>query len=58
MQKSLKNLEKYFQHQFFKVGHVRSIIKITPTERGDQTHLLHIYIFFFENATPFKINAE
>ena len=30
-------------------------------ERGDQTHLLHIYYFyfcFFKNATPFKFNAE
>ena len=47
MQKLLKNIEKYFQRQFWEVGHAQNIIKITPNERGDQTHLLHVYNFCF-----------
>ena len=39
--------------------HAQNIIKITPNERGDQTQLLHIYIYIvFKNATPSKIDAE
>ena len=41
------NVEKYFQHKFRKVQHAQNIIKITPNERGDQMHLLHIYYFWF-----------
>ena len=59
MQKLLKNMEKYFQRQFWRIRHAQNILKITPNERGDQTHLLRIYIFlFFKIATPFKIHAE
>ena len=43
--KITKNVEKYFQHKFRKVQHAQNIIKITPNERGDQMHLLHIYYF-------------
>ena len=45
--KSLKKMEKYFQHQFWKIQHARNIKKITPNERRDQTHLLRIYFFVF-----------
>ena len=47
VQKSQKNGEKYFQRQFWKVWHAKNIIKVIPNERGDQTHLLHIYYFCF-----------
>ena len=52
-------MEKYFQSQFWKVRHAQSIITITPNERGDEMHVLHIYYFIISlNATPSKINAE
>ena len=44
MQKSLKNVEKYFQRQFWKIQHAQIILKITPNERGDQMHLLCIHL--------------
>ena len=47
VQKSLKNVEKYFQPQFWKIRHARNIKKIRPNERGGQTHLLRIYFFVF-----------
>ena len=52
VQKSLKNVEKYFQPQFWKIRHARNIKKIRPNERGGQTHLLHIYIFCFLRMPP------
>ena len=53
--KIAKKCGKIFQLQFWKVWHVQNILKITPNEREDQMHVLHIYylVFFFENATPF-----
>ena len=52
MQKSLKNVENYFQRQFWKIRHVHNIIKITANERGDQTHLLGgIFIMFCASRT-------
>ena len=47
MQKSLKNVEKYFQRQFWRIRDAQNNLKITPNERGDQTHLLRIYFFEF-----------
>ena len=58
MQKSQKNVEKYFQHQFWRIRDAQNNLKITPNERGDQTHLLRIYFLNFKIATPFKIHAE
>ena len=56
MQKLLKNAEKYFQRQFWKVRHAQNIIKITPNERGDQMHVLHIYYFdFLRMSHPSKL---
>ena len=52
MQKSLKNEEKYFQRQFWKIQHAQSILEITPNERGDQTHLLRIYFLVFLRMPP------
>ena len=52
MQKSLKNVEKYFQRQFWKIQHAQNIFKITPNERGDQTHLLGIFFFSFLRMPP------
>ena len=52
-------MEKYFQRQFWEVRHAQNIIKITPNERGDQTHYLAIYIYiFFLNATPSKMTLK
>ena len=47
VQKSLKKVEKYFQRQFWKIGHAKNIIKITPNERKDQTHLLGVILIMF-----------
>ena len=47
MRKSLKNIEKYFQHQFWKIQHTQNILKITPNDRV-WSHLsfgAHIYTF-------------
>ena len=52
MQKSLKNVEKYFQRQFWKIQHAQNILKITPNERRDQTHLLRIYFLVFLRMPP------
>ena len=54
MQKSLKKMEKYFQHQFWKIQHAQNIKKITPNKRGDQTCLLHIYVFVFQECYPLQ----
>ena len=36
--KIAKNEEKYFQCHFWNIQHAQNILKITPNERGDQTH--------------------
>ena len=46
-EKIAKKIWKKKQLQFWKVRHAQNIIKITPNERGDQTHLLHIYIYIY-----------
>ena len=56
--KIAKKSGKYFQRQFWKIGHAKNIIKITPNKRKDQMHLLHMFFCYFKNATPFKIHAE
>ena len=33
-------MEKYFQHQFWKIRHAQNIYKIVPNEKTDQSHLL------------------
>ena len=47
MPKLLKNAEKYFQRQFWKVRHAQNIIQITSNERGDELHVFHIHYFIF-----------
>ena len=47
MQKTVKNVEKYFQHQFWKIRHAQNIFKNTPNEREDKMHLVHIYFYAF-----------
>ena len=58
MQKSLKNVKKYFQRQFWKVRHEQNIIKIASNERGDQTHLLGVILLMFWACRSFQIDAE
>ena len=45
--KLLKNVDKYFHHQFWKIKHAKNILKNTPNDRGDQMHLFYIYLFAF-----------
>ena len=45
--KIAKNVEKYFQSQFWRIRHAQNILKSTPNERGDQTHLHPIYFPIF-----------
>ena len=47
--KIAKKCGKKVQLQFWKVWHVQNILEITPNEREDQMHVLHIYylVFFF-----------
>ena len=54
MQKSLKNVENYFQRQFWKVRHEQNIIKITSNERGDQTHSLGVILLMFCACRSFQ----
>ena len=54
MQKSLKYVKKYFQRQFLKVTKCAKITKITPNERGDQTHSFGVVFVIFAHLVPFK----
>ena len=50
--KITKNVEKYFQHQFWNIRHAQNILKIKSNEIGDQTHILCIYFFVFKECHP------
>ena len=50
--KFAKKSGKNFKHKFWKVQHAQNIIKLTPNESGDQTHLLRIYIYIFFKMPP------
>ena len=54
MKKSLKNVEKYLQYQFWKIRQAQNIKKITPNEVGDQCIYFTYIFYYFKNATPFK----
>ena len=48
----MQKLPKNFQRHFWNIQHAQNIFKITPNERGDQTHLLRIYFFVFLKMPP------
>ena len=50
--KFAKKSGKNFKHKFWKVQHAQNIIKLTPNERGDQTHLLPIFFIVFLRMQP------
>ena len=48
-------MEKYFLHQFWKIRHAQNILKFTPNERADQTHL-HTFFLRMPNHLKFMSN--